>query len=98
MATHGAASTMNPRNHPLHPLLKLRCAEGWPVQADDVMKQVVREHVRPHGLGYDRACLYVASLPSCHVLDTPAGDVERLVQRHKGVLVATVQFVALVRC
>ena len=50
MAAHCAASTMNPRNHPLHPLLRLGCAEGWPVQADDVMKQVICEHVRPHGL------------------------------------------------
>lgn len=79
-----------------HPLFSLSCAEGWSVKAD-IVKQVLREHYRPHGLGYDRPCLDVASLPSCHVLDTPAGDVERLVQRHKGVLVATVPFLALAR-
>jgi hypothetical protein len=48
-------------------------------------------------VGGDRACLEVTSLPSCHVLDTSAGDVESLVQRHKSVVVATVQFLALAR-
>ena len=37
MASHCAASTLNPRNGPLHPLFSQRCAEGWSVKAD-VMK------------------------------------------------------------
>jgi hypothetical protein len=56
-----------------------------------------RDAVISNILGCDRGCLHVASLPPCHVLETPAGDVESLMQRHIGVLVATVQFLALVR-
>ena len=91
MASHCAESTMNPRNDPVHPPLRLSCADGWSVKAD-VMKQLLRKHVRPQGLGCDRAGLHIASLPSCHVLETPAGDVEGLIQRDIGVLVATIPF------
>ncbi len=45
-----------------------------------------------------RACLDITSLSPRHVLEATAGDVERLVYRHMGILVATVQFVALARC
>jgi hypothetical protein len=65
VTSHGAQSTMNPRDDPLHPLFSLSCAEGWSVKAD-VMNQVLRKHFQPHGQGYDRACLDVASLPWCH--------------------------------
>src|SRR5688572_11803323 len=47
--------------------------------------------------GYDRVCLHVGSLPPYHVLETPPGDVESLMQRYIGVLVATVQSRALMR-
>ena len=47
MASHGAESTMNPRNDPPHPLFSLSRAEGWSVKAN-VMKQVLREHFWPH--------------------------------------------------
>ena len=47
MASHGAESTMNPRNDVPHPLFSLSRAEGWSVKAH-VMKQVLREHFWPH--------------------------------------------------
>ena len=50
MASHCAVSTMNPRDDPLHALFSLSCATGWSVKAD-VMKQVLRQHFRPHAAG-----------------------------------------------
>lgn len=55
MASHCAASTMNPRNDPLHPLFSLRCAEGWSVKAD-VMKQVLRKHAHVTESDMNRPC------------------------------------------
>jgi hypothetical protein len=47
-------------------------AEGRSAKAD-VMQQMLREHFRPHGPGYDGARLHVASLAPEHVLKIAAG-------------------------